>query len=43
METIKLLEKDGLSIETLTSLSYKTRDMITVSEKECVRNMNLEK
>ncbi|SDA68224.1 hypothetical protein SAMN02910275_02102 [Butyrivibrio sp. INlla18] len=24
METIKLLEKDGLSIETLTSLSYKT-------------------
>lgn len=24
MKTIKLLEKDGLSIETLTSLSYKT-------------------
>ena len=24
METIKLLEKDGLSIETLTALSYKT-------------------
>ena len=24
METVRLLEKDGLSIETLTALSYKT-------------------